>query len=78
MIIFVQLVAMVSMVVDHVGVVFYPGEMCWRIVGRLAFPIYAVLVGIGLAKTRDVSLYARRLVLLALFCTSASWFMVGS
>lgn len=33
--------AMLTMLIDHVGLVFFPTDPAWRIAGRLAFPIYA-------------------------------------
>lgn len=57
---------MVTMLVDHVGHVFYPGESGWRIIGRLAFPIYAYYLVVGHRHTKSVSAYMNRLLLLAI------------
>lgn len=37
---FLKLIAILCMVVDHVGTVFFPGYPAFRWVGRLAFPIF--------------------------------------
>ena len=35
------------MIVDHIGLFFYPQNTMFRVIGRLAFPIYAILHGIS-------------------------------
>ena len=44
--------AIIFMVVDHIGYFFYPEEMWWRIVGRFSVPIWFFLI--GYAETRDI------------------------
>ena len=39
-----KLIACVAMVIDHVGVMFFPYEDSLRIIGRLAFPIFAFMI----------------------------------
>lgn len=60
-----QLIAMLTMLIDHVGLIFFPDEPIWRIVGRIAFPIYAYAVVLGYQRTRSLKDYLIRLVIIA-------------
>lgn len=48
-----KLLACALMLVDHVGVVFFPTERIYRIIGRLAFPIFAYFIAEGCKYTRN-------------------------
>lgn len=50
---FLKLAAILCMVVDHVGTVFFPGYPAFRWVGRLAFPIFCYCLTVGLMYTHD-------------------------
>ncbi|MEG1877781.1 MAG: TraX family protein [Lachnospiraceae bacterium] len=39
-----QIIAMVTMLCDHVGTIFLDNALIFRCIGRFAFPIYAFLV----------------------------------
>lgn len=60
-----QWIAMITMLIDHIGAVFYPQAGELRIIGRIAFPIYAFAVYIGYKHTRNVQKYIWRLFWIA-------------
>jgi len=45
--------AVVLMIIDHIGAYFFPDSMEWRVVGRLCVPMWMFLI--GYARSRDVS-----------------------
>lgn len=47
------LVGAVSMVVDHLGAVFYPGATWMREVGRVAWPVFAMITGRSFVMVGD-------------------------
>ena len=61
-----KLIAMVSMVFDHVGDNFFPGQTWMRIIGRIAMPIFAFFIAEGFMHTRDRKKYLLRMGLFAL------------
>ena len=52
-----KIIAAISMVLDHIGLVLFPGEEIFRILGRIALPIYAFLIAEGCRHTRNRKKY---------------------
>lgn len=61
-----KVIAMVTMLIDHAGKMLFPAYPVFRIIGRLAFPIYACCLAMGVVYTRHPLKYVSRMVLLAL------------
>ncbi len=59
----IKLIAIACMIVDHVGVVFYPRVYELRLIGRIAFPLFAWCLCVGAAYTRNIWKYALRLLI---------------
>ena len=57
-----HIIAMLFMLIDHVGAVMAPGTYWIRAIGRLAFPIFAFLIAEGYTHTRNVDGYITRLL----------------
>lgn len=73
-----KLIALVTMTVDHIGYTLFPQVLWWRLVGRLAFPIYAFMVAEGCVHTRSMPKYLRSMALMAALCQVVYWFAMGS
>jgi len=56
-----KLVAIVSMTIDHVGAILLPQVGWLRIIGRVAFPLFAYQLAAGYLHTHNLSHYALRL-----------------
>ena len=61
-----KIIAAMAMVCDHVGMLIFPKVIILRIIGRLAFPIFAYLIAEGAKYTRNK---VRHLIVLASFAT---------
>ena len=61
-----KLVAMLTMLCDHMGKMIFPQYGVMRLIGRIAFPIYAYCLAVGCVYTRSPFAYLKRVVLLAL------------
>lgn len=59
-----KIIALVSMIIDHVGVAFLPDVRELRILGRIAMPLYAWCLVVGSEYTRNALKYALRLFVL--------------
>lgn len=61
-----KMIAIISMLIDHVGAILFPQIVILRIIGRLAFPIFAYTLTEGFFYTHDLKKYMLRMGLLAL------------
>ncbi len=70
-----KLIAVLAMLVDHIGFVFFPEVLEFRIIGRIAFPLFAFLIAEGFIKTSNVGNYLLRLSTFAVI-SQAPFYMV--
>lgn len=61
----IRIIAMLTMLMDHVGYVFFPNMIIFPVVGRLAFPLFAWGIAEGYKRTGSFKIYALRLLILA-------------
>ena len=52
-----KIIAMVSMALDHIGLLFFPTADIFRILGRIAFPIFAYMIAEGCRYTKNRAKY---------------------
>ena len=61
-----KITALLTMIIDHYGAIFQPNIIIYRIIGRLAFPIYCFLLVEGYTHTSNIKKYTSRLLIFAL------------
>ena len=62
----IRFIAIFTMLLDHIGTVFFSEVQLFNILGRLAFPLFAWGVVKGYRHTKNIKIYAFRLLLLGL------------
>lgn len=60
-----KLIAILTMAIDHTGAVLFPEYIFFRIIGRLAFPIFCFLIVEGYFRTKNIYKYGLRLLVFA-------------
>ena len=73
-----KIIAAIAMFLDHMGLLFFPGSRILRIIGRLAFPIYAYMIAEGCKYTRNRTRYFLSLFLLGAVCQIVYFLVDGS
>ena len=73
-----KLIAAASMLLDHMGLMLFPGNTVFRILGRLAMPIYAFMIAEGCKYTRSKAKYFGMVFSLAVVCQTVYFLFDGS
>lgn len=60
-----KILALIFMILDHVGAVLLPQYRILRYIGRLSFPLYCFLIVEGFSYTKNVYKYGLRLLIFA-------------
>jgi hypothetical protein len=70
-------IAIITMTIDHTGAVLYPEYEIFRIIGRLAFPLFGYLIVLGVESTRNVRNYFLRLFIFAFISQAPFYLALG-
>lgn len=66
-----KIIACVTMLIDHIGVILFPDILILRLIGRTAMPLFAFFIGEGCIHTRNRKKYFLQLFILGLICQCA-------
>ena len=73
-----KILAAIAMVCDHTGLMFFPRLSILRIIGRLAYPIFAFMIAEGCKYTRNKRRHFGMIFLLAMLCQIVYFFVDGT
>lgn len=73
-----KLIALVTMTIDHVGMLLFPYSVILRVIGRLAFPIFAYMIAEGCTHTRSMGRYLGTMAAMAAIYQLVYFFVDGS
>ncbi len=60
-----KMIAIITMLIDHIGAVLFPQNLIFRYIGRIAFPIFVFLLVEGLFHTKNIRKYECRMLIFA-------------
>ncbi|MBR5410133.1 MAG: hypothetical protein IK104_05630 [Clostridia bacterium] len=66
-----KLIGCVTMLIDHVGLLFFPNVLILRVIGRVSMPIFAFFIGEGCRFSRHRKKYFLTVFLLGVGCQLA-------
>lgn len=69
-----KIIAAITMVIDHIGFMFFPDNMTLRIIGRIAFPIFAFMIAEGAKYTKNKLRYFLTIFILGFICQVVYYF----
>ena len=73
-----KIIAMIAMLIDHIGAYLFPQVRWLRIIGRLAYPIFAYMIAEGCHHTKSRIRYFLQMAGLAAICQLVGYIASGS
>lgn len=73
-----KMIALITMTIDHVGLMLLPDYEWMRAVGRIAFPIFAFMIAEGCRYTRDRKRYLSQIAILGIGMQIVLFIISGS
>lgn len=72
-----KLIALITMIIDHIGAILFPEIEIFRIIGRLSFPIYAFFIAEGWHYTKNRTKYTITIALFAIITQPIYYFAIN-
>jgi hypothetical protein len=48
-----KILAIITMIIDHIGFAFFPNAIILRLIGRISFPIFAFQLSVGYSHSKN-------------------------
>lgn len=74
----IKAVAIITMIIDHIGIVFFPQIVVFRIIGRIALPLFAWQLSISVDKTHDMKKLLNRIFLFSMISQVPYFILFGN
>lgn len=68
-----KIIGVIAMTIDHIGFFLFPKEVLLRIIGRIAYPIFAYFIAEGCTYSRHHKRYFCSVLLVGMLCSIASY-----
>lgn len=68
-----KIIGVIAMTIDHIGFFLFPKEMFLRMIGRIAYPIFAYFIAEGCAYSRHQKKYFCSVLLVGMLCSTVSY-----
>ena len=65
----IKILGCIFMLIDHLGFFFFPNIIALRIIGRLAMPIFALMIAEGAYYSKNKPLYLASIMILGILIT---------
>ena len=73
-----KIIGVIAMTIDHVGFFLFPKEMFLRMIGRIAYPIFAYFIAEGCTYSRHQKKYFCSVLLVGILCSAVSYLVEKS
>lgn len=73
-----KIIALIAMTIDHIGLMLFPEYEWMRMVGRIAFPIFAFMIAEGCRYTHNRSRYLLQIAVLGMVMQIVLFIVSGS
>lgn len=68
-----KIIGVIVMTIDHIGFFLFPKEMFFRMIGRIAYPIFAYFIAEGCTYSKHQKKYFCSVLLVGVLCSVASY-----
>lgn len=68
-----KVIGVIAMTIDHIGFFLFPKKIVFRIIGRIAYPIFAYFIAEGCTYSKHQKKYFCSVLLVGILCSAVSY-----